>query len=86
MLAKLIKPFHFKVFFSKKYVHASVLDKVTNVIVAAVKSNSWACTHHLGDRGNKNDERACAIVGKLLMHRVKERQVSIESLGRLSSF
>jgi len=75
MHAKLIKPFHFKVFFSSKYVNATVLDKVTNVCVAAVTSNNRAFDHYLGPGGSRNNERACELLGKMLAYKVKEKQV-----------
>ena len=77
MHAKLIKPFHFKVFFSAKYVNATVLDKVTNVCVATVTSNHRAFEHYLGPRGSRNNERACELLGKMLAYKVKEKQVLI---------
>lgn len=75
MLAKLLKPFHFKVFFSKKFVHAQVLDKVTNVAVASICSNNRAFEYYLGPRASKNSEKACELLAKLLAAKVRERQV-----------
>ena len=65
MPAKLLKPFHFKVFFSNKYVHGMVLDKVTNVVVASVASNNHAFMHHLGEKASKNSTKACELLGKI---------------------
>jgi ribosomal protein L18 len=75
MHARLIKPFHFKVFFSAKYVYATVLDKVTNVIVTTVSSNSRAFDHYLGPGGNRNNEKACELLGKILAYKIKEKEV-----------
>ena len=91
MLAKLLKPFHFKVFFSNKYVHAQVLDKLSNVAVASVCSNNRAFDYYLGEKVCKNDEKACQLLGKMLANKVKERQVcpvlvlsSMPALPRMS--
>lgn len=77
MLVKLLKPFHFKVFFSNKYVHAMVLDKVTNVAVASVCSNNRAFEHHLGEKASKNNEKACDLLARMLARKIREREVSL---------
>ena len=75
MLAKLLKPFHFKVFFSNKYVHGMVLDKVTNVVVASLASNNYAFTHHLGEKQCKTSEKACELLGRMLAEKMKAKEV-----------
>lgn len=85
MLAKLIRPFHFKIFFSNKYVHASVLDKVTNVAVASISSNNRAFAMYLGESACKNNEQACELLARMLAHKVRERQVRARKAAAVPS-
>ena len=76
MLAKVVRPFHFKIFFSNKYVHATVLDKIANTAVASVCSNNKLFTERLGQYACKNDEDACELAGQMLAEKARVKQAS----------
>ncbi len=79
MLAKLVQPYHLKVFFSNKFVHASILDTLQNVCVTSVSTNNKLFTDLVGATKPKNDVRACLAVAKLLAEKAQGLQVTPEA-------
>jgi len=79
MLAKLVQPYHLKVFFSNKFVHASILDTLQNVCVTSVSTNNKLFTGLVGATKPKNDVRACLAVAKLLAEKAQGLQVAPEA-------
>ena len=76
MLAKLVQPFHLKIFFSNKYLHATVLNKLANTSVVSVNTNNPKVIETLGEHSPKNDEHACRLVGQLLAENLKRKKVA----------
>ena len=77
MLAKLVQPYHLKVFFSNKFVHASVIDTLRNVCVTSVSSNNKLFAGLVGASKPKNDVRACLALAKLLAEKAQGQQVIV---------
>ena len=75
MLAKIVQPYHLKVFFSNKFVHASILDTLQNVCVTSVSTNNKLFDSLIGTYKPKNDVRACLAVAKLLAEKAQQLQV-----------
>ena len=76
MLAKLVQSYHLKIFFSNKYLHASILNKLNNNAVVSVSTNNPNVIELLGQFSPKNDEQACRLAGRILADRAKRKQVS----------
>ena len=77
MLAKLFQQHHLKIFFSNKFVHTSVLDKVKASAQISVSSNSKLFQDVLGEFAPKNDLKACLLAGSLLAKRCRQAKVSL---------
>ena len=75
MLVKIVQPYHLKVFFSNKFVHASILDTLQNVCVTSVSTNNKLFDSLIGPYKPKNDVRACLAVAKLLAEKAQQLQV-----------
>lgn len=86
MLAKLVQQYHLKIFFSNKYLHATILDKLTNKAVISAATNSTKLTEALGEFASKNDERACTLVGRTLAAAAKTNNVRIHERVKRRSF
>lgn len=69
---KCLRPFSLDVFLSGKYIHASVMHRVTSKVVAVVSTNAKEFRHQL--RSYK-DFTACKVVGETLAVRAKEADV-----------
>lgn len=65
-------PFTLDVFISKKYIHASIMHRVTNKVVAVASTNSKDLRSVLKSRC---DISACRVVGEILAERAKEADV-----------
>ncbi|KAK9790521.1 hypothetical protein WJX73_008337 [Symbiochloris irregularis] len=76
MLAKLVQQYHLKIFFSSRFLHAAILDKITNKSVVSANTNSAKLIELLGELASKNDERACTLVGRTLAAAAKTKNVS----------
>lgn len=77
MLVKIVQPYHLKVFFSNKFVHASILDTLQNVCVTSVSTNNKLFDSLIGTYKPKNDVRACLAVAKLLAEKAQQLQVYV---------
>ena len=77
MLAKLFQQHHLKIFFSNKFVHTSVLDKVKASAQISVSSNSKLFQDVLGEFAPKNDLKACLLAGSLLAKRCRQAKASL---------
>ena len=82
MLAKLVQQYHLKIFFSNRYLHATILDKLTNKSVISAATNSERLTKALGEYASKNDERACTMVGRILAAAAKTKNVRKRTVSR----
>lgn len=65
-------PFTLDVFISKKYIHASIMHRMSNKVVAVASTNSKDLRLVLKSRCDIN---ACRIVGQVLAERAKEADV-----------
>lgn len=65
-------PFTLDVFISKKYLHASIMHRMSNKVVAVASTNSKDLRSVLKSRC---DITACRIVGQVLAERAKEADV-----------
>ena len=74
MLAKLVQQHHLKIFFSNKFVHTSVLNKVRANTQVTVSSNSKLFQDVLGEFAPKNDLKACLLAGSLLAKRLRREK------------
>ena len=81
MLAKLVQQFHLKIFFSNKYVHTTVLNKVASASKFSVSSSSRLFREVLGESACKNDLKACLLAGTLLSRRCREEKVGPSQLA-----
>ena len=75
MLAKLVQQFHLKIFFSNKYVHTSILNKVNAASKFSVSSSAKLFKDVLGETAPKNDLKACLLAGSLLAKRCRQERV-----------
>lgn len=69
---KCMRPFSLDVFLSGKYIHASVMHRVTSKVVAVVSTNAKEFRHQLK---SYKDFTACKVVGETLAVRAKEADV-----------
>jgi len=69
---KCLRPFSLDVFLSGKYVHASIMHRVTSKVVAVVSTNAKEFRHNLK---SYKDFTACKIVGETLASRAMEADV-----------
>ena len=76
MLAKFLRPYHLKLFFSSKLIHASVISKIDNKCIAATSSNNVQYRNVLGEYAPKNDQKACEVVAKTLLEKLGKKQVA----------
>ncbi|MCO5600999.1 hypothetical protein L7F22_055115 [Adiantum nelumboides] len=65
-------PFTLDVFISKKYIHASIMHRMSNKVVAVASTNSKDLRSVLK---SKCDLSACRIVGQVLAERAREADV-----------
>lgn len=79
MHAKLVRPYHLKLFFSGKHIHASIVSKIDNSCVVSACTNNSTFQRILGQYAPKNDERACEEVARLLAQKAIRRNVSSPS-------
>ena len=75
MLAKLVRPHHLKLFFSNRFVHASIIAKQNNVCVASTSTNNATFRKLLGLYAPKNREEACEEVAKVLAKKAAAKKV-----------
>ena len=85
MLAKAVHPFHFKVFFSNKYVHAAILNKLTATHLASVSTNNRLFAESLGPLVPKTSLQACELAGKLLAQKAARKKVRTPAMPRTLS-
>eukprot|EP00884_Botryococcus_braunii_P016919 jgi/Botrbrau1/3910/Bobra.0183s0131.1 len=80
MLAKLLEPYHLKIFFSNRLIKAEVLNKLKNDVVASACTNNRWIVAHLKELGgpyaSKNDERAAQVAGEYLAKKCLEKEVT----------
>jgi large subunit ribosomal protein L18 len=69
---KCLRPFTLDVFLSGKYIHASVMHRVTSKVVAVVSTNAKEFRNQLK---SYKDFSACKVVGETLAVRAKEADV-----------
>ncbi|KAH7438020.1 hypothetical protein KP509_05G101300 [Ceratopteris richardii] len=65
-------PFTLDVYISKKYIHASIMHRMSNKVVAVASTNSKDLRSVLHSRCDLN---ACRVVGQVLAERAKEADV-----------
>lgn len=86
MLAKLLKPYHLKLFFSNKLIKAEILNKLKNDVVASACTNNRFIVARLQELGgpyaSKNDERAAKVAGETLARKARAKQVDFASYPR----
>lgn len=75
MLAKLVRPYHLKLFFSGKHIHATIVSKIDNTCVVSASTNNSQFLRLLGKYAPKNDEKACEEVAKLLAKKAARKKV-----------
>ena len=75
MLAKLVRPHHLKLFFSNRFVHASIIAKQNNACVASASTNNATFRKLLGIYAPKNDEAACEQVARVLATKAAAKKV-----------
>lgn len=75
MLAKLVRPYHLKLFISNKHIHATIISKVDNSCVLSADTNNRVFRKILGEYASKNDDRACEEVAKALAVKAFKKQV-----------
>lgn len=69
---KYLQPFSLDIFLSSKYVHASIMHRVTSKVVAVASSNSKEFRNNLK---SYKDFSACKIIGQTLAQRAVEADV-----------
>ena len=75
MLTKFLRPYHLKLFFSSKLIHAEVISRIENKCIASTSSNNIQYRNILGEYAPKNDQKACEIVAKTLLEKMSKKQV-----------
>ena len=75
MLTKLLRPFHLKLFYSGKHIHASIISKIENKCIISTSSNNRLYRETLGEYAPKNDQTASEAVAKVLLEKLKNKQV-----------
>ena len=83
MLAKFLRPYHLKLFFSSKLIHAEVISKIENKCIAATSSNNVQYRNILGEYAPKNDQKACEVVAKTLLEKLSKKQVDANAIAPL---
>ena len=83
MLAKFLRPYHLKLFFSSKLIHASVISKIDNKCIASTSSNNVQYRNILGEYAPKNDQKACEVVAKTLLEKLGKKQVATTAKASL---
>ncbi|KAI4320195.1 hypothetical protein MLD38_033701 [Melastoma candidum] len=71
---KYMRPFLLNVFFSKRFVHAKVMHRVTSKVVAVATTNAKDLRHNLP---SLTDVNACRVIGELIAERSKEADVFV---------
>lgn len=74
MLAKFLRQYHLKLFYSAKLIHASIIAKIENKCVISTSSNNRLYRETLGEYAPKNDRRASERVAKVLLEKMKKKQ------------
>jgi large subunit ribosomal protein L18 len=69
---KCMKPFTLDIFFSTKYIHASIMHRVTSKVVAVASTNA---KEFRGNLKSYRDFSACKVIGKTLAERAIEADV-----------
>lgn len=67
-----MRPFQLNVFFSRRFIHASVMHRGTSKMVSVATTNAKDLRHSLP---SLVDENACKIIGELIAERAKEADV-----------
>jgi len=75
MLVKLVRPFHLKLFYSGKLIHASIISKIENKCIISTSSNNRLYRETLGEHAPKNDQRASEKVAEVLLGKIKKKEV-----------
>ncbi len=75
MHAKLVRPYHLKLFFSGKHIHASIISKIDKSCVVSANTNNATFKRILGEFAPKNDERACQEVARELAKKAAKKNV-----------
>lgn len=75
MHAKFLRPYHLKLFFSAKLLHASIISKIEDKCIISTSSNNRLYREVLGEHAPKNDQRACEQVANVLLQKMKKKQV-----------
>ena len=84
MHAKLVRPYHLKLFFSGKHIHASVISKIDKSCVVSASTNNATFKRILGEYAQKNDERACQEVARELAKKLAKKNVGfLEANARI---
>ena len=81
MLTKLLRPFHLKLFYSAKNIHASIISKIENKCIISTSSNNRLYRETLGEYAPKNDQRASEAVANVLLDKLKKKQVRRAEAG-----
>ncbi|CAL5229499.1 g12835 [Coccomyxa viridis] len=76
MLTKFLRPFHLKLFYSGKHIHASIISKIENKIIISTSSNNRLYRETLGEYAPKNDQTASEAVAKVLLDKLKKKKVA----------
>ncbi|CAL8465150.1 g4685 [Coccomyxa elongata] len=76
MHAKLVRPYHLKLFFSGKHIHASIISKIDKSCVVSASTNNATFKRILGEYAPKNDERACQEVARELAKKAAKKNVT----------
>lgn len=77
MLTKFLRPFHLKLFYSGKHIHASIISKIENKCIISTSSNNRLYRETLGEYAPKNDQTASEAVAKVLLEKLRKKQVRV---------
>jgi ribosomal protein L18 len=79
MLAKLLEPYHLKLFISNRLIKVEILNKIGNdVVTSACTNNRWIVARLKelgGPYASKNDDRAAKVIGEYIARKSLEKEV-----------
>ena len=75
MLTKFLRPFHLKLFYSGKHIHASIISKIENKCIISTSSNNRLYRETLGEYAPKNDQKASEAIASVLLEKLQKKQV-----------
>ncbi len=82
MLAKYLRQYHLKLFYSAKFIHASIIAKIENKCIISTSSNNRFYRETLGEYAPKNDRKASEHVAKVLLDKMRKKQVRCMVISR----